>query len=526
MSFAEFQQRFLLQFETLPERLSGHIGLSLAALTAGILISIPLGIAVYKRPRVESVVMTLASIIQTIPSLALLALMVFAFQTIGWLPALIALILYSILPMLRNTVTGIQGVDPACTEAAAGIGMNPWQTLFSVQLPLALPTIVSGIRTASVWVVGAATLAQPVGATSLGNYIFVGLQTWNLVAILFGCLFSALLALAFDWLLHGLEIAAARRSLRLALVIGGLIAALALSPLMLNWFDRSGGQLARAAGSGGRAAEVEFDTPLVIASKNFSESYILMELISRRLAAAGLPVETKDGMGSTVVFRALGTGEVDCYVDYTGTIWANQMKQVEVTSPAEILVDVATYLKQQFNVISLGPLGFSNDYVFAMRPQDAQRLKIRDLNDLAQQSDQLRFGADIEFFGRQDWLSVRDAYGLTIEESRRRTMEPTLMYQGLDNGSFDVIVAFRTDGRTLKLTVLDDPLRALPPYDGILMVSRRMARNRKAMAALRPLIEAIDSATMSEANAMVDVDGKTVDEATDWLESQLAAVRP
>jgi osmoprotectant transport system permease protein len=524
MGFAEFLNRFMLQFETLPERLSGHIGLSLTALTAGILISIPLGIAVYQRPRIESVVMTAASIIQTIPSLALLALMVFAFQTIGWIPALVALILYSILPMLRNTVTGIQGVDPACTEAAAGIGMNPWQTLFRVQLPLALPTIVSGIRTASVWVVGAATLAQPVGATSLGNYIFVGLQTWNLVAILFGCLFSALLALAFDWLLHGLEIAAARRSLRLAITMGVLIAGLALVPLLLSVLDR-GGQRISAVGGAAGAAETEFDTPLVIASKNFSESYILMELIRRRLTGAGLPVDTKDGMGSTVVFRALGTGEVDCYVDYTGTIWANQMKQVKVTSPAEILVDVASYLKQEFNVISLGPLGFSNDYVFAMRPEDAKRLGIGDLNDLAEHSGQLRFGADIEFFGRQDWTSVRDAYGLEIDESRRRTMEPTLMYQGMENGNFDVIVAFRTDGRTLKLAVLEDPLTALPPYDGILMVSRRMARNRKAMAALRPLIEAIDSAMMSQANAMVDVDGQTVAEATDWLESQIASRR-
>ena len=181
------------------------------------------------RPKAEAFFVTLASIIQTIPSLALLALMVFAFGTIGWIPAWLALILYSILPMLRSTVTGMQGIEPAYLEAAKGIGMDDSQTLFSVQLPLALPTIVSGIRTASVWVVGAATLAQPVGATSLGNYIFVGLQTWNIVAIFFGCLFSALLALAFDQLLRGLEIAAQKRSIALAGFIGALILALALS---------------------------------------------------------------------------------------------------------------------------------------------------------------------------------------------------------------------------------------------------------------------------------------------------------
>ena len=160
--FEDFWEKFGAQFETLPERLGGHIGLSLAALLVGILISIPLGIFISNRPKAESFFMTLASIIQTIPSLALLALMVFAFGSIGWIPAWLALILYSLLPMLRNTVTGIQGVDASYIEAARGIGMDASQMLFRVKLPLALPTIVSGIRTASVWVVGAATLAQPV----------------------------------------------------------------------------------------------------------------------------------------------------------------------------------------------------------------------------------------------------------------------------------------------------------------------------------------------------------------------------
>ena len=234
MTFAEFWERFGQQFETLPERLGGHIGLSLAALVVGILISVPLGIFISARPKAETFFVTLASIIQTIPSLALLALMVFAFGTIGWIPAWLALILYSILPMLRSTVTGMQGIDPAYLEAAKGIGMDDQQTLYSVQLPLALPSIVSGIRTASVWVVGAATLAQPVGATSLGNYIFVGLQTWNIVSIFFGCLFSALLALAFDQLLRGLEVAAQKRSFAMAGFIGALILALALSPFILK----------------------------------------------------------------------------------------------------------------------------------------------------------------------------------------------------------------------------------------------------------------------------------------------------
>ena len=515
MDFTEFWTKFGLQFETLPERLGGHIGLSLAALVVGILISIPLGIFISSRPKAEAFFVTLASVIQTIPSLALLALMVFAFQTIGWIPAWLALVLYSILPMLRSTVTGMQGIEPAYLEAAKGIGMDDQQTLFSVQLPLALPSIVSGIRTASVWVVGAATLAQPVGATSLGNYIFVGLQTWNIVAIFFGCLFSALLALAFDQLLRGLEIAAQRRSISLAGLIGILILAVACSPFLLSTIG-TGRTSARVATNGSlNIGSDKFETPIVVASKNFSESYILMEMIRNRLEEQGLPVETKDGMGSTIVFNALCDGDVDCYVDYTGTIWANHMKRTDTVAPIEMIVDVATFMRQEHKVVSLGSLGFSNDYVFMMRKDDAARLSIKTLDDLARHSKDLKIAADIEFFGRPEWSSVRDAYGIEFKE--KLTMEPTLMYGAIDNRNVDVIVAFRTDGRTINLSVIEDPRSALPPYDGVLLVSQRLARSHKAMKALRPLVQAISSAKMREANAMVDVDEQPIKQTANWL---------
>lgn len=514
MTFAEFWERFGQQFETLPERLGGHIGLSLAALVVGILISVPLGIFVSSRPRAESFFMTLASIIQTIPSLALLALMVFAFQSIGWVPAWLALILYSLLPMLRSTVTGMQGIDAAYLEAAQGVGMDAQQTLFSVQLPLALPSIVSGIRTASVWVVGAATLAQPVGATSLGNYIFVGLQTWNIVAIFFGCLFSALLALAFDQLLRGLEFAATKRSVAVASCIGALILALAITPFVLPKFGQSPISTQSADPAEQSGSDI-FEKPIVVASKSFSESYILMEIIKNRLEQQSLPVETKDGMGSTIVFNALCDGNVDCYVDYTGTIWANHMNRDDRVSPMEMIIDVASYLRQKHNVVSMGSLGFSNDYVFMMRKTDARRLNIQTLDDLAKHSKDLKVAADIEFFGRPEWTSVREMYGMDFAE--KLTMEPTLMYGAIENQNVDVIVAFRTDGRTIKLSVIEDPKSALPPYDGVLLVSQRVAKSHKAMKALRPLIQSISSEKMREANAMVDVDDQPIKEAASWL---------
>ena len=499
MTFAEITEKFGQQFETLPDRLGGHIGLSLAALIAGILISIPLGIFIYNRPKAETFFMTLASIIQTIPGLALLAIMVFAFGGIGWWPACIALVLYSILPMLRSTVTGMQGIDAAYIEAAKGIGMDSKQMLYSVQLPLALPSIVSGIRTASVWVVGAATLAQPVGAVSLGNYIFVGLQTLNWFAIFFGCLFSALLALAFDQILRGLEISAQKRNLTLAILMGCLILGLALLPRFL--------------------ANEKSESSIVVASKNFSESYILMNIIKDRLEEQGLDAVTKDGMGSAIVFQALCDRDIDCYVDYSGTIWANYLKRTDDLHPAEMADEIKTILEEKYDVVSLGSLGFSNDYVFMMRKEQAAQLNVKTLADLARHSKKLKIAADIEFFGRPEWPKVRDAYGIDFEE--KITMEPTLMYGAIENKNVDVIVAFRTDGRTINLSVIEDTKFALPPYDGLLLVTKELSENTNAMKALEPLIGAINSEKMREANAKVDVKKQSVIETAEWLMTQI-----
>jgi len=170
------------QLALLPGYLTAHVQLTLVTLLLGTCVSVPLGVLVTRLRWLEAPVMGVASVIQTIPGLALLAVMVpllaaLGLQSIGYLPAFLALSLYSVLPIMRNTVTGITGVDAALKEAALGVGMTRWQQLRLVELPLALPVIVAGIRTSTVWVVGTATLSTPVGATSLGNYIFVRQET-------------------------------------------------------------------------------------------------------------------------------------------------------------------------------------------------------------------------------------------------------------------------------------------------------------------------------------------------------------
>ena len=182
---------FYEQLQLLPDFLAGHLLLTITALSTGIVVSLPLGVVAARSEKMSRIVLGTAGMIQTIPSIALLALMVALLAgTIGFLPAFIALSLYSILPILRNTVTGLAGIDASLVEAARAVGMTDRQRLFKVELPLAFPVIIAGIRTSAVWVVGTATLATPVGARSLGNYIFAGLQTSNITAVLFGCFFA------------------------------------------------------------------------------------------------------------------------------------------------------------------------------------------------------------------------------------------------------------------------------------------------------------------------------------------------
>ena len=199
------------QLELLPDYLTAHIQLTMLALLFSTALSLPLGVAVTRRPWLEPPALGVAGLIQTIPGLALLAIMVpmlagLDLPSIGFLPAIIGLTLYGVLPILRNTVTGIAGVDRSLKEAAQGVGMTPWQQLARVELPLAMPVIFAGIRTSTVWIVGVATLSTPVGATSLGNYIFSGLQTRNTAAVLVGCVAAAGLAFVLDALVHAAEV--------------------------------------------------------------------------------------------------------------------------------------------------------------------------------------------------------------------------------------------------------------------------------------------------------------------------------
>lgn len=520
----------------LPGFLLPHLQLTAIALLVGLGISLPTAVVLSRVKALRYPVLTAAGAIQTVPALALLALMVPVlaliapwlnaklgteqFAAFGFWPAAIALSLYAILPILRNAVTGILGVEPEIKEAARGVGMTGVQSLLRVELPLAMPVIVAGLRTATVWTVGMATLATPVGQDCLGNYIFTGLQINNRVMVLFGVVTAAGLALGLDGLIGSLQRGITERRMKLtlstAIAMGVIILIGLASPGITPWLRFSPADAGRAP-TPSVATAIEELGAIRIGAKNFNEQYILADVIERRLRETGFAVETSQNLGSTVAFNALASGNLDVYVEYSGTVWANFMDRTHVPSRQVVLDEVAYWLAAEKGVRLLGPIGFENAYGLAMRRQQAEELGIRTIADLAKHAGELRLGADLEYLERPEWDATRNAYGL--EFAATKSFAPTLMYDAIREGEVDVISAFTSDGRiaAYDLVVLKDPKRTIPPYDAILLLGPRVAQSQGLMQVLEPIIRAVQQKTMVEANQRVDVEGREVAAAAAWL---------
>jgi osmoprotectant transport system permease protein len=478
----------------LPDYLGNHVRVSVTALALGLAVSLPLAIVSRNRPVLRGALLGFASIVQTVPGLALLALFYplllalatltmlrfgFGFSAFGFLPAVLALALYSMLPVLRNTITGLRGIDPAILEAAQGVGMTPSQSLFTVELPLALPVMMAGIRTAAVWVIGTATLSTPIGQTSLGNYIFAGLQTQNWVFVLFGCAAAALLALAVDQLLALIETGIANRS-RVRTGLGGIgIAALVIATLA--------------------PALTRSPSAYIVGAKTFAEQYVLSALVAQRLRASGLTASTREGLGSNVIYDALVTGDIDVYIDYSGTLWANQFHHSDIKPREELLAELKTILAQQ-KITLLGELGFANAYALVMPRKRAEALGIHSVSDLVSHANSMSMAADYEFFSRPEWAGIQQAYGLKFRAQRQ--MQPDFMYAAVASGEVDVIAGYTSDGLIAKydLVALDDDRHAIPPYDAIVLLAPKRSGDQALRDALNPLLGKIDIAAMREAN--------------------------
>ena len=488
----------LAALTTLGDKLAAHVVLAACAIALGILVALPLAVWASRNAAIARLSLGFASLVQTVPALALLALFfpillslraVSAKASHARLPA--ALLALRSMPCcsLRNAVTAREHMAPGVLEAADGVGMTGWQKLRLVEAR-SPPYVMAGI-TAAVWTIGAATLSTTIGQPSLGDPIFAGLQTQNWTLVLAGCLASAGLALVADALLGLVERGFAQGK-RLFVWSGIGIALLGIAA--------SAWVLLGAALFGGS----QDDDSVTIGAKGFSEQYILARLIGQRLESEGFSVSYRDGLGSAVAHSAVASGEIDVLVDYTGTIWANQMNRTDNPDRDTMLREIAAWETETSGVEVLGRLGFENAYGLALRSDLAEARGIASIADLAGASRQMTIGGDPEFFERPEWIAVRDTYGLQFAATRN--FSPTFMYNALQSGEADVIGAYTSDGRIAAddLTILDDPSGAFPNYDAIILLSPEAKTDPALVEAISPLVGAIDVEAMRAANLSVD----------------------
>jgi osmoprotectant transport system permease protein len=471
-----------------------HVVLVLISTGVAATVGIPAGILAFRRPRLGRPLLFVANVAQTIPSLALFGfLLPLPFiGGVGPRTALVTLTLYALLPIVRTTVGGLQSLDRAVVDAGVAMGMTSRQLLFMVELPLALPSIVAGLRVATVIGVGTATIAAAIGAGGLGEYIFRGLSMVDSTTILAGAVPAAALALVADgglaWLEHRL------RSRR-ALFGGPALAAVAGLAVV------AGVAWSMSAGSSGRS--------VVVGSKNFTEQVILGELMAQAIEAEGIPVGRKLNLGGTFICdRALRSGEIDVYVEYTGTAVTAVFHQDVPHDPRKAF-EQARGLYARGGVTALEPLGFNNTFAILVRTRDARRLGLRTIDDLRGVASRWTPGFGYEFLQRADgYPGLAETYDLRFGGAPR-AMDLSLIYRALGDGQVDVIAGDATSALIdlLDLTALDDNRHYFPPYDAVPIVrTSALLRHPEIGRAMARLVGHVTDRDMRAMNRAVDLD--------------------
>jgi osmoprotectant transport system permease protein len=472
--------------------LAQHVALVLASTIVATIVGVPLGVLAAHRPRIGAPLTGLASIVQTVPSLALFGFLLPLplVGGIGARTAVTALILYALLPVIRTTSAGLRSIDPAILEAADAMGMTPRQRLLGVEMPLALPSIVAGIRVAAVVGVGTVTIAAAIGAGGLGEFIYRGLSMVDATVILAGAIPAATLALVVDGLLLVIErTLAARRRRRSNRAALAAIAAVVV--------------LAAAAALAARPT-----ARVVVGSKNFSEQVILGEIVAQAIERyAGLDVDRRLNLGGTFICdRALRSGDIDVYVEYSGTALTAVFHQPVTRDPASALESIQR-LYAQGGVAMRHPLGFDNTFAILVRGRDARARGLTTLSGLAEYAPEWRAGFGYEFVEREDgFRGLATAYGLRFKEPPR-VMDLTLIYRALADERVDVIAGDATAGliEALDLVALTDDRHYFPPYEAVPLVHAATLLRYPALGrALDRLAGRIDAAAMRRMNFAVD----------------------
>lgn len=439
-----------------------HIKLTTLSVGFAILIGVPLGILICYIKKLNKPVLGIANVIQAIPSMALLGFAI-PFLGIGTLPAIVTVVLYSLLPIIKNTYTGINSIPPQTVESARGIGLTKLQILFKVQIPLALPVIMAGVRISAVTAVGLMTMAAFIGAGGLGYLVFSGIRTVNNNQILAGAIPACLLALLVDFLVATVEKLVTPISLqkvdpvksRLSKVYYKVICVGVAAILVVVFLFTT------------IAAPKKGDKTITIGTKDYTEQMILGHMVADLIEdRTDIKVERKINLGGTqVCFSALKSNAIDMYIEYSGTAYGDTLGNPPISDMEEVYATVKRDFKALYNIEVLNQMNFNNTYALAVTKEVANKYNLKTISDLRQYSSELVSGTTLEFLNREDgMMGLTKKYNLAFKDSIGLDGSPR--YVALMNQEVDVVDAFATDGLLKKfdLVVLEDDKNFFPPY--------------------------------------------------------------
>ncbi len=513
---------FLERLPELWQRIYEHLFLTGISTALATIVGVSLGIVTFRNSKLSGLLLAAVSVFQTIPSLAILVILLVLFQKIGVLPALTALILYALLPIVRNTLVGLRSIPKEIIEAAIGLGMTNWQEVRMIRIPIAIPVIMAGIRTAAVVGVGIATLSAFIGAGGLGEFINRGLALSNTRLICLGAIPSALLALIVDFVLNVLEKSIQpKRKLDPIFKFQKKAAGLILIFLFVGITFGPSETIKKVSGKRSEAGGI-----VRIASKNFTEQHILGELMAQVIEMkTGLSAERKFNLGGTLIcHEALKRGEIDLYAEYTGTGLVAILDQEVISDSDKAYNLTAKLYRKKFDLIWLKPFGFNNTYTLTVRKEDAEKNNWKNITDLSLSASDLVAGFTPEFQERPDgYRSLQKTYRFQFKNVK--DLDPSLTYLAISRNEVDVIDGFSTDGRiqAYQLISLKDDKNFFPPYYAAPVV-RRDAINRfpELKRALSFLANSIDNSTMTRLNFEVDEKKREVIEVVaEYLKSRV-----
>lgn len=493
-----------------------HIGISLVSIALAVILGLSLGIAIAQWRRGAKPVLAVVNFVYTIPSIALFGFLI-PFTGIGDLTAVVALTVYALLPMVRSTYTGLTTIDPAIIEAARGMGSTDRQLLYRVELPLAAPVIMSGIRNMATMTIALAGIASFIGAGGLGVAIYRGITTNNLAMTLAGSVLIAALAILVDVLL-GLAEKATRRHLepspgrarKRRLRQGSrAVAVVAVSAALL-----AGGTFAYS-----NYTESHGGDTVNIATKPMTEQYILGEMLNTLIEHnTDLTVEITQGIGGGTynIHTGMERGDFDMYPEYTGTAWTTVLKREEFYDES-MFDELSRAYEDQFDFAWVGAYGFNNTFGIAVRKDVAERYGLRTYSDLAAVAPELAFGAQPDFYDREDgYPGLQATYGM--EFGTTADMDMSLKFQALFEGEVDAITMSTTDGQVTdeRLVVLEDDRHFYPSYLCYNVVRMDTLEVHPELSdELLKLNGAITDADMARMNGEVETQGKEPKEVAD-----------